>query len=252
MPQQPSPNPLFATHSETSTPEIESALQRFWEVVRRTSDEMVTLRQVNVKLNDEVQRLNFEVAQLSEQLEAARSMQTSVVSRVREQELLDNLAVAATEFERHRDAAVALRVEADAVKAERDALRHDLDTLRESIEALRSAEATSPADVPQIVEVEPTQTFQSADTHEMLMARITDLEQTLARYRSAGLAYIENPIHDGQMSLFAPIPPTMAEQGASNQHGTSTREGLRAEDLRAIAARLDSVAERIGGLFGIS
>lgn len=252
MPQQPSPNPLFATHSETSTPEIESALQRFWEVVRRTADEMVTLRQVNMKLNDEVQRLNVELTQLSEQLEAARSTQTSVVSREREQELLDKLAVAATEFERHRDEAHGFRVEAELVKAERDALQRELETLRESIEALRSAEASSPAEIDQAAELQPTQAFQSADTHEILMARITDLEQTLARYRSAGLAYIENPIHDGQMSLFAPIPPTMAEQGASNHHGTSTREGLRAEDLRAIATRLDSVAERIGGLFGIS
>jgi chromosome segregation ATPase len=252
MPQQPSPNPLFTTLSETSTPEVEAALQHFWEVVRRTADEMVTLRQVNTRLNDEVQRLNVELTQLSEQLETARSMQISVVSREREQELLDKLAVAATEFERHRDEALGFRAEAELVKAERDALQREIETLRESVEALRSAEATSPADGPQIVKVEPTQTFQSADTHEMLMARITDLEQTLARYRSAGLAYIENPIHEGQMSLFAPIPPNMAEQGALNQHGTSSRESLRAEDLRAIAARLDSVAERIGGLFGIS
>jgi hypothetical protein len=65
-------------------------------------------------------------------------------------------------------------------------------------------------------------------------------------YRTAGLRHIEDPDLKDQMTLFsAPVAPSPAE-------GQTIRQLMTEEELTALAARLDNVADRVAQLLGIS
>jgi hypothetical protein len=237
MSQQPSASPLFTSQPEAAMPEVDAALRRFWDVVRRSAETMVSLRQDNARLTDEVRRLTDAVAELTRNLELAQQVAAPVASYEREQELLDQLAIASTEYERYRDATAIVQHNYDALKLEHAALLEEQEAVRQQPQT-------------EVAQAEPA--FVAADTHEMLMARISQLEHTVALYRAASFANIENPHPDGQISLFAPAPLPNLEKGAPVAATESAAPSLSGQELRAIASRLDSVAERIGGLFGIS
>lgn len=270
--QQPLSNQLFNQDAQRAQPELEAAVLRFWDVVRKTADSVVTLRQENAKLRAIPQQ-----------------------SKTAELELLDKLAEASTEYERFRDSTAELRSSFDQLRAENldvqgqyDVLqsqhsevlaqlhtlqaehetlmnkyqqtRSDLETRATDAEALRSElesvnnRYVAVADQLEVLSASSASNEESSfdpDVRtEELLATIADLESRLQRYRAAGLAYVEDPALDGQMSLFS--PPKRSDNGALESRNSSGKSGLTPEELRTLAMRLDAVADRIGGLFGIS
>ncbi len=251
MPQQPVTSPLFSAQPDHALPEVDAALQRFWDVVRRTAEAMVTLRQDNASLVAEVSRLTNLVDDLTAQLDVARATQNAPVRHEREQELLDQLAIASTEYERFREAAEAVSRQRDTLAEEREALAAELTTLAAERDALKAdVEAGRAQQETSTTRTEPS--FEAADTHELLMNRIAELEHTVAEYKAKAVLGTSDSMHDGQMSLFGPAPTALTDKGASATTTSVHLQGLTGNELRAIAARLDSVADRIGGLFGIS
>lgn len=122
------------------------------------------------------------------------------------------------------------------LEAERERERLELEALRE-----------------RLADLEPL--VQRNESHEEAIAKLEqelgelkeDLDRAMRiieRYRAAGLRYVEDPEMDGQMALFM--------QGAPSVSRASTPTGLSKDEVVALADRLDDVAKRIAGLFGIS
>lgn len=270
-------NALFATELEelrlrVAHPE-ETAPVPVADVNTELHAELDQLRTSVLKADDEIRRLRAELADRDQQialltvdapsgdLVAERDAQAHVIEELRgelsvlrerlteaedlvqdHQMLSQQLMQVRTELETRARLMQELqttlmdRPNLAELEAERERERMELEALRE-----------------RLADLEPL--VQRNESHEEAIAKLEqelgelkeDLDRAMRiieRYRAAGLRYVEDPEMDGQMPLFM--------QGAPSVSRAATPTGLSKDEVVALADRLDDVAKRIAGLFGIS
>lgn len=225
---------LFVEQKSASAPDLQYAIEHFWNAVRKSAEVIVTLRQENTMLQanlaarkaseDELLHRVDQLLTRIEELECDRAeqqkrleVQPAVVTVDTSQ--IDDLQATIRELTENLEQA---RVHQQAHGLEREALEHRL------VELERAA----------------TITEGSSEERTALRDEIADLRQQLdqamsiiERYRAAGLRHLEDPETEHQMSLFGVA---------------AARQLLTEEELTELAARLDSVADRVSELLGIS
>jgi chromosome segregation ATPase len=225
---------LFVEPEAVSAPDLKSAIEHFWTAVRKSAEVIVTLRQENSMLQSNL-----------------------AVRKAAEEELLlrvDQLLVRIEELERDRAEQQTQIDTAPAIVTVDTSQIEDLQaTIRELTENLEQARAHHEAHglerealEHRLLELERAATITESSSEELtaLQDEVLDLRQQLdqamaiiERYRTAGLRHLEDPETEHQMALF----------GAA-----AARQLVTEEELTELARRLDTVADRVSELLGIS
>jgi chromosome segregation ATPase len=234
QPDQEHETSLFVEPEAALAPDLKSAIEHFWTAVRKSAEVIVTLRQENTMLQSNL-----------------------AVRKAAEEELLlrvDQLLVRIEELERDR-AEQQTRIDAAPTLVTVDTSQiEDLQaTIRELTENLEQARAHQEAHglerealEHRLLELERAATITESSSEELtaLQDEVLDLRQQLdqamaiiERYRAAGLRHLEDPETEHQMALF----------GAA-----AARQLVTEEELTELARRLDTVADRVSELLGIS
>jgi len=234
QPDQEHETSLFVEPEAASAPDLQRAIEHFWTAVRKSAEVIVTLRQENTMLQSNL-----------------------AVRKAAEEELLlrvDQLLVRIEELERDR-AEQQTRIDAAPTIVTVDTSQiEDLQaTIRELTENLEQARAHQEAHglerealEHRLLELERAATITESSSEELtaLQDEVLDLRQQLdqamaviERYRAAGLRHLEDPETEHQMALF----------GAA-----AARQLVTEEELTELARRLDTVADRVSELLGIS
>ena len=225
---------LFIEPEAASAPDLQRAIEHFWTAVRKSAEVIVTLRQENTMLQSNL-----------------------AVRKAAEEELLlrvDQLLVRIEELERDRAEQQTQIDTAPAIVTVDTSQIEDLQaTIRELTENLEQARAHQEAHglerealEHRLLELERAATITESSSEELtaLQDEVLDLRQQLdqamaiiERYRTAGLRHLEDPETEHQMALF----------GAA-----AARQLVTEEELTELARRLDTVADRVSELLGIS
>ncbi len=225
---------LFVEQNAASAPDLQHAIEHFWNAVRKSAEVIVTLRQENTMLQAN--------------LAARKASEDELLHRV------DQLLTRIEELERDRaEQQKRLEVQPAVVTVDTSQIDDLQATIRELTENLEQARAHQQAHglerealEHRLVELERAATITEGSSEERTALRdeIADLRQQLdqamsiiERYRAAGLPHLEDPETEHQMSLFGVA---------------AARQLLTEEELTELAARLDSVADRVSELLGIS
>lgn len=309
-----------ATSAPSTKAEIESAVARFWEIVRKSADVIVTLRQENAMisaqnqvlrrseqdLQNRVDGLLLRITTLEEQIAAIPAADETVneaetkkmdaeleemrrnIDRAEDElksarETMDvqtDELKRRTELLQQRDAEISLMqavlaetehklqeahlhlADNELIKGQLDDVKNELRAREQQLNELHDSfgDVHRHSLEREALEARLSELELAASTYDESKARIAELEeeiqdlrQQLERamaivntYRTAGLRHIEDPDLKDQMTLFsAPVAPSPAE-------GQTIRQLMTEEELTALAARLDNVADRVAQLLGIS
>jgi len=225
---------LFVEQEAASAPDLQRAIEHFWNAVRKSAEVIVTLRQENTMLQSN--------------LAARKASEDELLHRV------DQLLARIEELERDRaDQQARLDAQPAVVTVDTSQIDDLQATIRELTENLEQARAHQEAHglerealEHRLMELERAATITEGSSEELTALRdeVVDLRQQLdqamaiiERYRAAGLRHLEDPETEHQMALF----------GAA-----AARQLVTEEELTALAARLDAVADRVSELLGIS
>jgi len=236
---------------------VRQAVQRMWDVVRKGADVIVTLRQENQILQNQMSSLRKSETELQARVEDFLQRIDALehgaivdgnpgqnIDRLEDRvaELENSLQLAHEQLEQTHDALMAKEAELTEVteqlhdqvdvtqqlsqlRAELEARTQLLQELQDSFDqrhAILPAEATAEPDA----------------ERDRLQAELDRALEIIDRYRSAGLRHLEDPDTEHQLTIF--------EQGKVD---TST---LTNEELMDLASRLEGVAKRLDELFGLS
>ena len=271
MAQEPRPNPsddpeeLRQQHqadqpeeqqSPTDQPEalahesVKAAVQRMWDVVKRGADIIVTLRQENQILQNQLSSLRKSEEGLQNQVEEFLGRIDALekgapvsgepgqgIDRLedRVQELESSLHLAQEQLEQTTE-------ELRAKQAELEATAEQLEDQTEVTQQLTQLRSELEARTQLLQELQDSfehrssVTIESDDDRDKLQ---DELERALAiidKYRTAGLRHLED--NEDQLAMFA-----------AGKVDTTT---LTNEELLALSQRLEGVAKRLDELFGLS
>lgn len=208
----------------------------------RLTEELTTAQTEPIMVESPVnQELEAEIEQLRADLASLELQHTAYALQLKEQdEVIVDLQ--ATLADQQRAAAQAEALFAEPVDADHERELIAIEALQERLRELEPLAQRHGEHEAAIVELEAELT----DVKEQLQRAMSIVQ----RYREAGLRHIEDPTMAAQMTLFAPAMPAAPvtfDNGRASLHSTMSKE-----EILALADRLDNVAMRIGGLFGIS
>jgi|694.fasta_scaffold118892_2 DNA repair exonuclease SbcCD ATPase subunit len=208
----------------------------------RLTEELTTAQTEPIVVESPVnQELEAEIEQLRADLASIELQHTAYALQIKEQdEVIVDLQ--ATLADQQRAATQAEAIFAEPVDADHERELIAIEALQERLRELEPLAQRHGEHEAAIVELEAELT----DVKEQLQRAMSIVQ----RYREAGLRHIEDPTMAAQMTLFAPAMPAAPvtfDNGRASLHSTMSKE-----DILALADRLDNVAMRIGGLFGIS
>lgn len=313
------PEPQAASAPSTKA-EIEVAVARFWEIVRKSADVIVTLRQENTMVNAQNQALRrseqelqnrvddllLRITTLEDQVAAIPSLDAAInesetmkaeaeleemrrnIDRAEDElksaretvDLQTDELKRRTELIQQRDAEItmmqAVLAETEhqlkeahlhladnaSIKEQLADVKNELSAREKQLNELHDSFIDVHRHSPEreALEARLSELELAASTYDESKARIAELEEEIQdlrqqldramtivnTYRAAGLRHIEDPDLKDQMTLFtAPVAQSPVE-------GQTLRQLMTEEELTALAARLDNVADRVAQLLGIS
>jgi len=184
------------------------------------------------------QELEAEIEQLRADLAAVEVRLVEYTRRLAERDdIIIDLQATVKDLQQEVEAKTAALAEPIDADHERELLA--IEALQERLRELEPLAIRHREQETQLVELQT----ELADVNAELQRAMTIVQ----RYREAGLRHLEHPDMAGQMTLFMPAAAQPSGVSEGRLHAMMTKE-----EVLALADRLDSVANRIGGLFGIS
>jgi hypothetical protein len=184
------------------------------------------------------QELEAEIEQLRADLAAVEVRLVEYTRRLAERDdIIIDLQATVKDLQQEVEARTAALAEPIDADHERELLA--IEALQERLRELEPLAIRHREQETQLVELQT----ELADVNAELQRAMTIVQ----RYREAGLRHLEHPDMAGQMTLFMPAAAQPSGVSEGRLHAMMTKE-----EVLALADRLDSVANRIGGLFGIS
>ncbi len=236
---------------------VRQAVQRMWDVVRKGADVIVTLRQENQILQNQMQSLRKSETELQARVEDFLQRIDALehgaivdgnpgqnIDRLEDRvaELESALQLAHEQLEHTSDALLAKEAELTEVTEQlhdQVDVTQQLSQLRSELEARTQLLQELQDSFDQRQTILPAEGAAEPDAErDRLQAELDRALEIIDRYRSAGLRHLEDPDTEHQLTMF--------EQGKVD---TST---LTNEELMALASRLEGVAKRLDELFGLS
>ena len=265
----PSPVPDAFAHEN-----VRKAVQSMWDVVRKGADLIVTLRQENTILLNQMsslrkseQDLQSRVSEFLERIDALEqeAMQAGssesknpgtgidrLEDRVGEleaalsvaQQQLEETAEALRSKEEELEQTAGMLEEQTEVTLQLSQLRSELEARTQLLQELQ--DGFEQRDAPMAPDADLDLTGSSAgqlvvdtdDDRDSLQAELDRALQIIERYRSAGLRHLEDPDTEDQLTMFV--------------EGKVDASTLTNEELFALSERLEGVAKRLDELFGLS
>jgi len=228
---------------------VKAAVQRMWDVVKRGADIIVTLRQENQILQNQLSSLRKSEEQLQNQvedflgridaLEKGAPVDTNPGQNIdrledRINDLEHSLHLAQEQLEKTTEELRAKQAELEAtaeqledqteVTQQLSQLRNELEARTQLLQELQ--ESFDHRDV----------SFEPDDERDRLQAELDRALAIIDTYRAAGLRHLES--NEDQLALFA--------------EGKVDTTTLTNEELLALSQRLEGVAKRLDELFGLS
>jgi len=257
--------------SEAVHESVRAAVQRMWDVVRKGADIIVTLRQENAILQNQlgslrqsetvlqkrVEEFLGRIDALERQADAAQSSTPLVggdpganTDRLEDRiaELETMLADATTQLD---ETTSQLQVREDELAKVSERLGENAEITQQLAQVRIELEART----------QLLQELQDAFDHrdiivdndeerDRLQAELDRSLKIIEKYRKAGLRHLEESELEDQMALFEPESgERRAESAAEIRVKAAT---LSNEELKALADRLEGVAKRLDELFGLS
>lgn len=233
--------------------------------------EIMNLREAVLKADEEIRRLRADLSDRDQQIAVLKAMpeQDYAAERDAQGKVIEELRGELTVLRERLTEAEDLVQDHQMLSQQLMQVRTELETRARLMQELQ----TTLLDRPNLMELEAERERERLEL-EALQERLRDLEplvkrneeheeaiakleqelgelkedldramRVIERYRAAGFRYVEDPEMEGQMPLFM--------QGSATPRAV-TPTGLSKEEVVALADRLDDVANRIAGLFGIS